>query len=133
MAAPQYREYYEIDEDGCWIWVRAVSGNGYGNYGNRGAHRVFYERFVGPLIDKMQIDHLCRKRSCVNPEHLEQVTARENINRSMPYRFANMGGVHQLIKTHCPNGHEYNEENTSNSKRKDGRTFRRCKACRRQT
>ena len=134
MAAPvaSYKEYYNVDDNGCWVWSRAVSGNGYGNYGNKGAHRVFYELFIGNIEKGMQIDHTCRVRACVNPEHLEQVTAQENILRSMPYRMANMGGLFHLNKTECPNGHPYSEENTSNSKRKNGRTFRRCKACRRK-
>lgn len=138
MAAPvegparYLKEYYEVDENGCWIWQRAISHNGYGNYGNRGAHRVFYEVFNGALIDGMEIDHLCRVRCCVNPKHLEQVTHKENQLRASPYLGPNMGGIFHLNKTHCPRGHEYDEKNTSICTRKDGRTFRRCKACRRK-
>ena len=137
MAAPKdnkyLSQYYEVDADGCWIWHFGVSGNGYGNYGNKGAHRVFYEIFKGPIEHKMQIDHLCRKKACVNPEHLEQVTAQENILRMLPYRMANMGGLFHSIKTHCPRGHEYNEENTYNGTRKNGLKYRACRACRRKS
>lgn len=77
---------YVIDaETGCWIWQRATSRSGYGNvcvdrtYFR--AHRVYYERFKGPIPEGLEIDHLCRNRSCVNPEHLEAVTHRVNVHR----------------------------------------------------
>ena len=45
------------------------------------AHRHYYERVRGPIPANRQVDHLCRVRACVNPDHLELVTARENIRR----------------------------------------------------
>lgn len=70
---------------GCWWWYGTVAPDGYGtigvNYGLRRAHRVWYELVRGPIPQGMVLDHLCRNRSCVNPDHLEPVTTRENIVR----------------------------------------------------
>ncbi len=76
---------------GCWIWLGALHRNGYGNIrvgsmkdgtrGHRVAHRALYEALVGPIPAGMELDHLCRVRSCVNPAHLEPVTRRENLRR----------------------------------------------------
>lgn len=86
--------------DTCWLWT-ARSCNGYGSFGigrvPRLAHRVAYTELVGPIPKGMTLDHLCRVRACVNPAHLEVVTAEENVRRAMP------------IRTHCENGHELPE------------------------
>lgn len=73
----------------CWRWLGGVKANGYGMFAikrdNRwtkaNAHRYAYELFVGPIPDEWEVDHLCRVRSCVNPDHLEVVTLRENRRR----------------------------------------------------
>lgn len=89
---------------GCWLWT-AVRRNGYGivrlNGANVNAHRAVYRLLRGPIPDGMQLDHLCRVRACVNPDHLEPVTQRENIMRGVGYSARN------ARKTHCPRGHEY--------------------------
>lgn len=73
------------EPDGCWIWTGTISSNGYGqfiwNHRSVGAHRMAYQLFVGPIPKDREIDHLCCRRSCVNPAHLELVTASENIRR----------------------------------------------------
>jgi len=85
--------------ESCWKWHGQFDRNGYGNLtwkGKRtGAHRVSYEVHTGPIPEGMQIDHLCRNKTCVNPAHLEPVTQQENIRRAA------------AAKTHCRNGHEY--------------------------
>lgn len=69
----------------CWIWDGPIGGRGYGYvwiWGtNKRVHRVAYRLFVGPVPDGLQLDHLCRNRRCLNPNHLEPVTGKENIRR----------------------------------------------------
>lgn len=76
-------------EDGCWLWTASLTGDGYGRislggkFGPMGlAHRVAYELLVGPIPEGLELDHLCRVRRCVNPEHLEPVTHAENVRRA---------------------------------------------------
>ena len=94
--------------DSCWLWVGFLR-DGYGSMlldGKRsGVHRISYQWLVGPIPDGLQLDHLCRVRNCVNPEHLEPVTQRVNILRG---RGAAVGN---LEKTECPRGHAYAGEN----------------------
>lgn len=116
---------YEIADDGCWNWTAARQDTGYGWFGvggkNKRAHRVAWELAVGPIPEGLTIDHLCRNTSCVNPDHLEPVTMGENVLRGFAAPWW------QSQKTHCPQGHEYTEENTS---RTEG--HRRCRECLRQ-
>lgn len=65
----------------CWIWQRHISSGGYAKMGRRFAYAVYYERAHGPIPDGLELDHLCRVRSCVNPDHLEPVTHAENMRR----------------------------------------------------
>jgi len=116
--------------DGCWLWMGYINpkpGKGYGTFydGKKAvrAHRWAYENFVGPIPEGLQLDHLCRVRHCVNPSHLEPVTARENIRRGENHVAKN------ARKTHCLHGHEFTEENTYRSSR--GRDCRECRTARR--
>ena len=104
---------------GCWLWDGHVGANGYGQIKGKlkvmGAHRFSYEGHIGQIPDGLDLDHLCRVRSCVNPAHLEPVTRKENARRGL-----------RGMKTHCPQGHPYSGENLyvySNG-------HRRCKKCR---
>lgn len=98
----------KVDE--CWPWLAGISNDGYGKFfingKQTGAHRAAYELWVGTIPEGLELDHLCRNRSCVNPNHLEPVTKRENTRRGFsPW-------VENARKTHCPKGHEYNQRNT---------------------
>lgn len=107
---------------GCWLWIGPLCGAGYGRMtigGERpGAHRLSYELFVGPIPEGLELDHLCRTRCCVNPDHLEPVTQRENGRRGFSAPAIN------ARKTHCPEGHPLSGDNV----RIDGHT-RRCVTC----
>jgi len=92
--------------DECWLWTGARFSNGYGSFWllgkSVGAHRVAYELWRGPIPEGLHLDHLCRVRHCVNPDHLEPVTVRENLSRSP---------VHQMNYTHCVHGHPLSGDN----------------------
>lgn len=122
------RFWSKVDKSGpggCWLWTGGVGSSGYGNFGKptKLAHRVSYELEIGPIPEGMQLDHLCRVRTCVNPAHLEPVTARVNGERS-----ENFAGVNAR-KEMCANGHPFDEANTAYRKRRDGRVRRACRAC----
>ena len=114
----------------CWLWMGAHNTNGYGSLiiGSRtdgtrkvvGAPRFAYETLVGPIPEGLEPDHLCRNPGCVNPSHLELVTHHTNVLRGS-------AGVRQKLKTHCPKGHPYDENNTSIY-----HGHRSCKACKRE-
>ena len=67
---------------GCWLWTAALQPKGYAELQRNKkvilVHRLFYERYRGPIPPGLEIDHLCRVRSCVNPDHMEVVTSRVN-------------------------------------------------------
>src|SRR4051812_22635773 len=69
----------------CWIWTKSKTWNGYGLAAFEGktttAHRVLYQLIKGPIPAGLDLDHKCRNRLCVNPDHLEPVTRRENLHR----------------------------------------------------
>lgn len=110
----------------CWEWTGWKNPAGYGRTKVLGSqrmlypHRVAYEHFKGPIPDGMHIDHLCRNRSCCNPDHLEAVTPGENIRRGET-------GAHHRNKTHCIRGHAYEGDNLYVTR--DG--ARKCRACNR--
>lgn len=112
----------------CWIWSGSKNDRGYGkmNLAKRltYAHRISLSAHLGRPVDaSLQVDHRCRVRLCVNPAHLEEVTARVNLLRG------NTITARNASRTHCPRGHEYSEGNLEKSGLKKG--WRMCIKCRR--
>jgi hypothetical protein len=77
-----------VTESGCMIWLGGLDKGGYGQFHctkgsnvKKMAHRASYEHFIGPVPEGMDLDHLCRVRCCVNPDHLEPVSRKENVRR----------------------------------------------------
>ena len=102
-----------IAENDCWEWMGGIGSRGYGGFWNGRkvvyAHRFAYEMIKGGIPEELEIDHLCRNHSCVNPNHLEAVLHRENCNRGVA---SEVNRNRQLAITHCPQGHPYNKQNT---------------------
>lgn len=112
-------------EGGCWLWP-TVSSHGYGRIatgkGRREyAHRWMYEHLVGPIPEDLTIDHLCRVRACVNPDHLEAVPHRVNILRGCSPSLAG------FRKGTCGRGHPKTAENMYMRKDRPGKW--NCRAC----
>ncbi len=112
----------KIDATGdCWEWRGYTHPTGYGYVKYEGkkwrAHRLVYTMLIGEIPEGLDLDHLCRNHGCVNPDHLEPVTRRENFAR----------GVHtnaQAKQVVCIKGHEFDYTTP------DGR--RQCRTCQRQ-
>lgn len=111
------------DPDGCWLWVPKPNRDGYGqfllNRRHRGAHCASYEHFIGPIPERLELDHLCRVRHCVRPDHLEPITHAENMRRCENPA---------ALWTHCKSGHLFDEANTYISKKGN----RSCRSCHRR-
>jgi len=100
--------------DGCWNWTASLNDSGYGvlhKPGKRGgvvrAHRFAYELLIGLIPETLVIDHLCRNRACVNPDHMEPVTIGENVRRS-PIATSTINA----LKAECSQGHAFDAANT---------------------
>ena len=119
----------KVNKDGeCWVWYHA-DRTGYGRYtfwtGEKTrsimAHRVSFFLTHGEWPNGV-LDHLCRNRLCVNPDHLEDISNRENILRGVGLAAVN------ARKTHCIRGHKLSGDNLLNSYSDGGRRCRRCKS-----
>lgn len=126
---PEEKFWSKVDKTkSCWNWKGCLRKDGYGHLSvetkAKLPHRISYQLLVGRIPKKLQIDHLCRNRSCVNPKHLELVTIGENVLRGKSFSAIN------AKKTHCKRGHEFTKENTIVGTKPRG--YRRmCKTCNR--
>lgn len=111
-----------VDDNGCWIWQGNVSGPGYGTLNLAGksrlAHRISYELFIGHIPEGLDLDHLCRVRRCINPNHLEPVTRKVNLHRGETWKW-------RLDKLTCKYGHPLEGSNLRKGKGRE----RICIAC----
>jgi hypothetical protein len=129
-ALERFNACYAIEPiTGCWLWQRQILPLGYGvfcmgkEYGeahkNTGAHRAAWRLFRGAIPAGFEVDHLCRVRACVNPDHLQLLTKSENMQQS------NSASAQNRRKTHCLRGHLLTSENVHVAA--DG--GRRCRQC----
>jgi len=102
IPIPRFLKKIQIS-NGCWIWMGARNDRGYGLFclDNKyvRAHRFIYKYYYGDIPPELELDHLCRNPSCVNPVHLEAVTHKENLLRG-----TGMSAINAQ-KTHCIHGH----------------------------
>lgn len=119
------RFWSKVDKgsDGCWRWTAAQINGGYGLFWNGEknviAHRYSYVQAGLVIPEGLHLDHLCRVRLCVRPDHLEPVTHKENHRRGE-------SGRNNRQKTHCPQGHPYDDQNTRLLRQGKSRACRAC-------
>ena len=111
-----------IDDNGCWNFTGSINEKGYGRFSLNDkiglAHTASYILFKGEITKGNTVDHLCRNRKCVSPDHLESVPHEINLLRG------NSITTMQVNQTHCKNGHLFDERNTIS---RNG--HRRCRIC----
>ena len=107
------------------IYAGYKNGEGYGQktirldgkQHNFKVHRLMYESILGVIPDGLVLDHLCKTTSCINPEHLEPVSVKENVRRG------------KLVTKYCSKGHEYTPDSTHYTPHKNGYMTKKCREC----
>lgn len=120
IKKPEDRFFAKVNKTNtCWLWVGSKCSSGYGNFFYNGklhvASRWSYVHHKGPIPPDHEVDHLCRVRNCVKPEHLQTLTHKDNVRRTGRNNDA-----------HCKRGHLFSEENTYNLNNNRGRSCRQC-------
>ncbi len=126
-GTPDERFWIRVDASGdCWEWTGSCNRGGYGNFSVKGvpinAHRYAWSSLIGPIPPKAVVDHMCRNRRCVNPDHLRIVSQRENIMSG----YSPKALVHRSDR--CIRGHLFTPANTG----RYAYGGRRCRQCRRE-
>ena len=119
----RFKTKYVVNSKGCWVWQDRLDKDGYGDFylrgANRRAHRVAYYSVNGEIEKGNVVNHVCRNTSCVNPQHLQSTTAKENSMKDS----SGLGYINSQ-KTTCPKGHTYDKTVTYAEK-----TQRVCTIC----
>lgn len=112
-----------ISTDDCMLYGGSINTDGYGiilaNGKQYRAHRIMYENWTKSSLGELYCDHLCRVRSCINPDHIEPVDNVTNIMRG------EAPSAQNARKTHCSEGHEF----TGRNLRVNKKGWRICRAC----
>ncbi len=116
---------YEVNEiTGCWLWTGHTNKDGYARLNGQNAHRLFYIHYIGPVPADLDVDHLCKRRNCVNPQHMEPVTETVNLRRKRMRVTVNG----QQIRI-CRNGHLIVGRNIKPKRGNSGVTYETCWLC----
>jgi hypothetical protein len=121
-------KFVKGDIDECWEWQAGIAKSGYGQIMTGDAeigfkpglaHRLSYTFYIGPIPENFTIDHKCKNKKCVNPNHLQPLSFEDHGRKDNQ----------NVNKTHCQNGHPFDEENTYSW---DGNDYRQCKICKKE-
>ncbi len=123
----RFHSKIKLNDNGCHEWTAYKDKYGYGQFSDKHktyqAHRLSYMLYKGKIPDDLEIHHICENTSCVNQYHFKVISP---IDHARTKHLSNNGENHRS-KTHCPQGHEYNEKNTY-----IGKKGRQCRICKRK-
>lgn len=130
---------YTIDPGGCWVWNGKPNPDGYSNVTSlagftkvrTNAHRMSYLLHHGEIPLGREVDHLCQNKMCVNPQHLEAVTHKENVHRIPGGRGGGKGRTVGWRATSCKRGHDLTNPVILDRyiNQANGKAYYRCRLC----